>query len=104
MSKIAKSQIEHLAQLARLELAKPDQEKFSRQIAAILDHVGELAKVNTESVEPITQIAGLANIFREDGDRIESETLARSEALKNAADQQAGYVKMRAIKVESYAQ
>lgn len=97
MSKIQKKHINHLAELARLDLASNEKDLFSRQLSAILDHVDQLKKVSVEGVEPISQITSLENVLRDDGDNIAVETLKRSEGLKNVADQQDGYVKMRSI-------
>lgn len=97
MSKIQKNQINHLAELARLALTSQEKNLFSRQLSAILDHVDQLKKIIAEEVEPISQITSLANIVRDDGDNIASETLTRPAALANTADQKDGYVKMRSI-------
>lgn len=97
MSKIQKKHIDHLAELARLALTSHQKELFSRQLSAILDHVDQLKKVDVKGVEPISQVTGLTNVLRGDEDQIGLETLDRIEALKNAVEQEKGYVKTRSI-------
>jgi aspartyl-tRNA(Asn)/glutamyl-tRNA(Gln) amidotransferase subunit C len=63
---LTKEQIQHIAQLARLELSKAELEKYGDQLSGILNYVDQLQEVNTEGVEPTAQVTGLNNIFRED--------------------------------------
>lgn len=59
-------QVRHVAKLARLRLSDAEVEKFSGQLSAILDYVAILNEVDTEGVQPTSQVTGLENVTRED--------------------------------------
>ena len=63
---LTKAEVLHIAKLARLELKEPEVEKFRTQLSEILEYVGQLEKVDTEGIEPISQITGLQNVTRAD--------------------------------------
>ena len=67
---LTKEEVLHIAKLARLELKAEEVEKFRTQLSEILEYVGQLSKVDTTGIEPISQITGLQNVTRED--RVES--------------------------------
>jgi len=63
---LTKEEVLHIAKLARLELKDEEVEKFRTQLSEILEYVGQLSKVDTKGIEPISQITGLENVMRED--------------------------------------
>ncbi len=63
---LSNQQIQHIAKLARLGLKKGEDEKFSKQISAILEYVDMLQEVDTDKVEPTSQVTGLENVTRKD--------------------------------------
>ncbi|KKU12970.1 MAG: Aspartyl/glutamyl-tRNA(Asn/Gln) amidotransferase subunit C [Parcubacteria group bacterium GW2011_GWC2_45_7] len=63
---LSREEVLHIAKLARLELKAEEVEKFRMQLSEILEYVGQLTKVDTAGVEPISQITGLQNVVRED--------------------------------------
>mgnify|MGYP001592948176 CR=1 FL=1 len=67
MSEITKKSLEHLADLARLELNAREEEKFLKDLQKILDHFQELQSLNTDGVQPMTGGTESKNVFREDG-------------------------------------
>lgn len=64
---ITKKELQHLAELARLEIKEADQEKLLRDLEKILGHFEELKEINTENVEPVSGGHDLKNVWREDG-------------------------------------
>ncbi len=68
MAEITKQLVEHLADLARLELGASEAEKFTGELGKILDHVKELQSVDTKNVLPMTGGTMLKNVFRSDED------------------------------------
>ena len=70
MAEINKKSLEHLAELARLELSEKETEKFQKDLGNILNYFEELKLVNTDKVVPMTGGTSLKNIFREDGDAV----------------------------------
>lgn len=61
-----KEEIQHLAKLSRLDLSNKEIEKFTKEISSILDYVSELQKIDTQNIEPISQVAGLKDVKRKD--------------------------------------
>lgn len=83
--KIDKSQIEHLAKLARLEIAEEEKKKYSEQISAILDYFVQLNELDTEEVEPLSHVFDLNNITRQDKESLifsADKTLAEAPELE----------------------
>lgn len=63
---IALKDIEHIANLSRIDLTNEEKDKFSKQLTNILGYIGKLNELNTDSVEPMAYATELKNIFRED--------------------------------------
>lgn len=68
MPEINKKSLEHLADLARLELVEVEKEKFQKDLGNILNYFDELNGLDTAKVVPMTGGTQLKNVFREDGD------------------------------------
>lgn len=64
--KLSKSEVEHIAQLARLRLSDEEKDKYSQQLSGILDYVEKLSTVDTANVKETSQVTGLTNISRDD--------------------------------------
>ena len=63
---ITKEHIEHLANLARLDISEAEKEKYAEQISAILDYFEQLKELDTTGVEPLAQVFDLKNVKRAD--------------------------------------
>ena len=50
----------HIARLARLNLTPEEIERYREQLSAILDHVAQLAELDTTGVAPTTSVRPLA--------------------------------------------
>ena len=61
-----RKQIEHVAKLAKLELTNAEVEKFQKQLSEVLDYFNILNEVDTDGIEPTSQVTGLENVMRED--------------------------------------
>lgn len=66
MSEINEKELEHLSELARIELKKGEEQKLQKDLGAILDYFKELQSVDTEGVEPMAGGTELKNVVRED--------------------------------------
>jgi aspartyl-tRNA(Asn)/glutamyl-tRNA(Gln) amidotransferase subunit C len=85
---ISKKDVEHVAQLARLEITEAEKEAFSRQLSAILTYVEKLKSLDTAGVEPTATVLEQTNVFREDKAR---PGLRQEQALANAPEQAEGF-------------
>lgn len=93
---IAKKEVEHIAKLARLELTEKEKKKFQKQLGEILDFVKKLQKLKTKGIEPIAQITGLENIFREDVEKKEPE-MKTKKLIDQAPMKEGNFVKTKGV-------
>ena len=63
---LTKEDLEHLAELARIELKEKEEKKLQKDLSSILDYFQELQKVNTENIKPMTGGTDLVSVVRED--------------------------------------
>ncbi|NCP87464.1 MAG: Asp-tRNA(Asn)/Glu-tRNA(Gln) amidotransferase GatCAB subunit C [Anaerolineae bacterium CG_4_9_14_3_um_filter_57_17] len=84
-------EVEHIAQLARLDLSEAEKARYRLQLSAILDYVAQLQKLDTASIPPTASIFGAASPLRPDEPR---PGLTRDELLKNAPEREAGQFKI----------
>ncbi|HLG25433.1 MAG TPA: Asp-tRNA(Asn)/Glu-tRNA(Gln) amidotransferase subunit GatC [Candidatus Gracilibacteria bacterium] len=63
---LSNDQVQHIAKLARLGLKEGESGKFSKQLNDILGYVDMLKEVDTEKIEPTSQVTGLENVSRKD--------------------------------------
>lgn len=80
-AKISRSEVRHVAMLARLALTEQEERVLTDQINHILGYMDKLNEMDTSDVEPTTHAVRLQNVFRPD--RVEP-SLDRSAALANA--------------------
>ena len=64
--KITKTEVLHVAHLARLDIHDADVDRFAGQIDTILDYVDTLKQVDTTGVPATSHAITLTNAFRED--------------------------------------
>jgi aspartyl-tRNA(Asn)/glutamyl-tRNA(Gln) amidotransferase subunit C len=88
---ITKKDLEHIGWLARLELTEDDKEKYTPKLNSVLDYFNEMAKVDTEGVEPTYHVFPLSNVFRDDEPG--NGSITQEEALLNAPKKQDGFFK-----------
>ncbi len=93
-SKLTEKEVEHAAALANLRLTNQETAKFKKQLSEILEYVNLLNEVETDKVEPTSQVTGLENVFRKDEI---GNTLTKEEALSGAKEKHQGRFKVRAI-------
>lgn len=96
MANLTKSDVLHVAKLAKLNLTDDEIKKFTPQLSKIIDYVSELSEVDTNNVEPTSQTTGLKDVLREDlatSDALLSQDLA----LSGTDNTYNGYFKVKAI-------
>lgn len=87
-------QLEHLAQLSRLELTAAEKVKFLHQLQSILDFVSVLAQVDTKKVEPFSPTVWQPPVGRPDQPVVFSD---RAALLASAPLTEQGYIKTKPI-------
>jgi aspartyl-tRNA(Asn)/glutamyl-tRNA(Gln) amidotransferase subunit C len=96
MTNLTKSDVLHVAKLAKLNLTDDEIEKFTLQLSKIIDYIGELSEVDTKEAEPTSQTTGLVGVTRIDATSGE-ELLTQDEAISGSDKTHNGYFKVKAI-------
>lgn len=78
---ISRSDVEHVARLARLGLSDEEIDRMQVQLSSILETIAKLADVDTSQVGPTAQVIALENVMRDDEVR---QPMPREAALANA--------------------
>lgn len=91
MASLDKTSLEHLTELARLELDPKEKEKLLNDFEKILAYFEELKSLDTSGIEPMNGGTDLKNIFREDGER---ENTNKGEGADAFPETQEGFLKI----------
>ena len=94
MSGLSRSDVEHVAHLARLGLTPDELSLLQGQLNHILDQYAKLAELDTDAIPPTAQTIELENILRDD---VVTPSLPVDEVLRNAPDSSAGFIVVPAI-------
>ncbi|RKP45801.1 Asp-tRNA(Asn)/Glu-tRNA(Gln) amidotransferase subunit GatC [Cohnella endophytica] len=86
--------VEHVANLARLELSDTEKEQFAGQLNAILKYAEKLNELDTEGIEPTSHVLPLANVMRED---VVKPSWPIEKVLLNAPEDEEGQFKVPAV-------
>ncbi len=80
--KIDNKSLNKIASLAKLKIEDGERDVLINDMSAILDWVEKLNEVDTENVEPITQMTHEVNRFRSDD---VTQNITAEEATRNAS-------------------
>ena len=84
-------QVEHIANLARLDLTEDEKILYRQQLSAILDYVGRLQELDTSNIPPTSSVLPPRSVLRAD---LAGDSLSTAELLSNAPDVEAGQFKI----------
>lgn len=91
---ITAKDVDHVAKLARLNLAPEERELFTEQLNAILQYADKLKELDTDDIEPTTHVLHLHNVMREDEIH---ESLSSEQVFRNAPEEEDGQFKVPAV-------
>ncbi|MGZ8514676.1 MAG: Asp-tRNA(Asn)/Glu-tRNA(Gln) amidotransferase subunit GatC [Candidatus Limnocylindrales bacterium] len=94
MATLSRSDVEHVAHLARLGLSDGELTVFEGQLNHILDQYEILSELATDHIAPTAQTIELENILRED---VVRPSLPTSAVLANAPAHDGGFIVVPAI-------
>ena len=94
MGTLSRSDVEHVAHLARLGLTGEELTRFEGQLNHVLDQYAILAQLDTGAIPPTAQTIELKNILRDD---VARPSLAVDEALANAPARDGDHLVVPAI-------
>jgi len=89
--KITRKEVEHVALLARLNLAEEELETFTGQMDAILAYVDKLNMLDTSNIVPTSHAVPMENAFRADEVR---PSIGTESALANAPERVEGFFRV----------
>ena len=81
--KITPEEVEHVAELARLQVSSEEKEQLTEQMNQILEYMEKLNELDTADVVSTSHAIDLNNAFRADEIR---DSLPRDESLENAPE------------------
>src|SRR3954452_10140314 len=79
--RISREEVAHVARLARLDVTDDELERFTEQLAAVLDHARDVEALDTSGVPPTAHPLPVVNVLRPDEVR---PSLDREEVLAAA--------------------
>ena len=88
---ITRTEVLHVARLARLALSDEEAERLGAQLNAILEAVGKVSELDLEGVEPTAHPLDLVNVLAEDEP---APSLSVEEALASAPDREGNFFKV----------
>jgi aspartyl-tRNA(Asn)/glutamyl-tRNA(Gln) amidotransferase subunit C len=92
--KLSRAEVEHIAELAKLELTEEEKIKFCEQLSAILEYAEMLQQLDTEALPPTATVLPLQNVMRPDE---VASSFPQEDILANAPDAAEGCFRVRAI-------
>src|SRR5512134_4161468 len=87
MPSITREEAEHLARLARLDLAPDELEHLAGQLYVILGAVARVAEVAADAIPPTSHALPLTNVYRDD---VVTPSLGTEAALAGAPASEGG--------------
>ena len=92
--KLSLHEVEHIAELAKLELTDEEKATFQEQLSAILEYVDRLNQVDTSAIPPTPTVLPLRNVMRQD---VAKPSLSTEDALANAPEVAEGCFQVKVI-------
>lgn len=86
--KLTTAEVEHVAWLARLEIAEDEKDRLTADLNQIIAHFEKLQQLDTDHVEPTSHSIPVVNVFRED---VAGRSFDVSEAVSNAPEERDEY-------------
>ena len=83
---LTKEEVEHIANLARLDLTDEEKDLFGQQLSSILEHVAQLGDLDTADIPPTSSVLPTHSALRPDEPR---PGLGLADLMRNAPDQEA---------------
>ncbi|MCH8989217.1 MAG: Asp-tRNA(Asn)/Glu-tRNA(Gln) amidotransferase subunit GatC [Chloroflexi bacterium] len=91
---LERSQVEHIAALARIGLTEEEVELFAEQLSQILEQFEVLKELDTSGVTPTGHAGGLQTVMRED---LAQDSLDSEDVLKNAPRREGEYFRVNRV-------
>ena len=87
MAELTPQDVDHIADLARLELTPAEKDLYHQQLSAVLDYAARLQALDTTGIPPTSSVLPPRTVLRADEP---GQCLTPQELEKNAPDWEAG--------------
>jgi aspartyl-tRNA(Asn)/glutamyl-tRNA(Gln) amidotransferase subunit C len=94
MAALTRTDVEHVAYLARLGLSEDELARLQGQLNHILDQYAKLAELDTDAIPPTAQTIELENILRDD---VARPSMPVEDVLANAPERDGDFFVVPAI-------
>jgi aspartyl-tRNA(Asn)/glutamyl-tRNA(Gln) amidotransferase subunit C len=94
MATLTRTDVEHVAYLARLGLSEDELARLQGQLNHILDQYAKLAELDTDAIPPTAQTIELENILRDD---VARPSMPVEDVLANAPERDGDFFVVPAI-------
>ena len=91
---LERSQVKHIASLARIGLTEDEVQLFGEQLSQILEQFEVLNELDTTGVTPTGHAGGLQSVMRED---LAQDSLDSEDVLKNAPRREGEFFRGNAV-------
>ena len=91
---LERSEVEHIAALARIGLTEEEVQIFGEQLSQILEQFEVLKELDTSDVAPTGHAGGLQTVMRED---LAEDSLDSEDVLKNAPRREGEFFRVNAV-------
>lgn len=95
MTKLSKSDVKRLSDLAKLHLTDSELERFSGEFSSILDYVEQLKDADTEGLKPTYQVNRLSTVTRTD--TLADYQTSQADLMKNLPKTREGQVEVKRV-------
>ncbi|MCU1463436.1 MAG: aspartyl/glutamyl-tRNA(Asn/Gln) amidotransferase subunit [Acidimicrobiales bacterium] len=93
-ARLSRDDVAHVAGLARLAVTDEELDRFTEQLAAVLDHAADVEALDIADVPPTAHPLPLVNVLRDD---VVTPCLDRDEVLAQAPAIEAGMFRVPRI-------
>ena len=91
---LERSEVEHIAALARIGLTEEEMATFQEQLSAILDQFELLKQLDTSAVMPTGHAVEVNSVMRDD---VPGEPLSAEDTLRNAPRREHDFFRVKAV-------
>ena len=91
---LSRTEVDHVASLARLGLSEEEKDRLLGELEAILGHIARLQTVDTSTLAETAQVGDLVNVMRAD---VPEDPIGAAAALRNAPASDGSYFMVGAI-------
>lgn len=97
MARVTREEVQHIANLARLEINDEETAEMQESLESILNFANQIDSADTDDIEPTYHVLDLQNVLRDDK---AEEGIPQELALKNAKETEDGQFKVPSVMKE----